>query len=180
MAFTLIIGPMKSSKSIELISRVSPFEFSDKKVLYIQNSNNVREDGIRSRLGININAFKTKNLKEIDQTFDVIAIDEINMFEASNAKTIKKWLKQDKIVFASGLDLDYRGKMIPIIKKLFELKPNLIINKVAVCDTCRRFGAQFTQILDNKKPVIDGLPYLVPDDNTYIYEPRCRDCFIQK
>jgi thymidine kinase len=180
MAFTLIIGPMKSSKSIELISRVSPFEFSDKKVLYVQNSHNVREDGIRSRLGINIDAIKTKTLKDIDQRFDVVAIDEINMFEASEAKTIKKWLKQNKIVFASGLDLDYRGKMIPIIKKLFELKPNLIINKVAVCDVCRQYGAQFTQILNAKEPVIGGLPYLVPDDSTYLYEARCRDCFVQK
>ncbi len=171
---------MKSSKSIELISRVSPFEYSNKQVIYIQNSHNVREDGIRSRLGININAVKVSSLKEITDPFDVIAVDEINMFPASDAKVIKKWLKENKIVFAGGLDLDYRGKMIPIIKKLFELKPSLVVNKVAVCDVCRQYGAQFTQILNGDITVIGGLPYLVPDDNTYIYEARCRDCFVQK
>jgi thymidine kinase len=180
MPFTLIVGPMKSSKSLELISRVSPHEFSNKKVIYVQNNQNVRDNGIKSRLGLNVAAIKVGSLSEIKDDFDILAIDEINMFNARDAKQIKKWIKKDRNIFASGLDLDYRGKMIPIIKKLLELKPNQLVNKVAVCDVCHQYGAQFTQILDKDITILGGLPYIVPEDNTYVYEARCRNCFIQK
>lgn len=178
MALTLITGPMKSGKSLELIARIAPYEFADKRVMYVQPKKNVRDDGISSRSGLKVNAVKVDSLSEITNGFDVIGVDEINMFDESDAKIIKAWINDGKEVFICGLDLDYRANLIPIVARVLELKPNTVILKNAVCDTCKHYDAQFTQILHNGEPVLGGLPTITPEDGTYAYEPRCRTCFV--
>lgn len=170
---------MKSGKSLELLARMSPYEFTDQKVLYVQPKANVRDTGIRSRIGVNTEALVVKSLSEIAEPFDVIGIDEIHMFDKQDVKVIEKWIRANKLVFAVGLDLDYKGKLMPIITKLIELKPEKLIHKISVCDSCRQYSGQFTQILQNNKPVLSGLPVVVPDDGTYQYEARCRSCFVK-
>lgn len=178
--FTLILGPMKSGKSLELIARVAPYEFANQQVLYVQPEANVRDTGISSRLGINTKAISVTSLEDISTPFDVIGIDEANMFDPKDAEVIEKWLTQGRSVFISGLDLDYRGKMPPIILKLLELKPETIITKIAVCDICKQYRAQFTQIVHEGEPILSGLPLITPEDGTYTYQARCRECFVKK
>jgi len=180
MAFTLILGPMKSGKSLELIARVAPYKFADKKVLYVQPQLNVRDKDIKSRLGVGIKAQKIKSLNDITESFDVIGIDEIHMFDSLGYTTVSKWLKNGREVFASGLDLNYQGKMIPIIKHLLELKPEHIVSKTAVCDVCKNYCAIYTQILNGNKIIKAGLPDIIPEDGAYVYQARCRNCFINK
>lgn len=180
MAFTLIFGPMKSGKSLELISRVAPYTFTQKQVVYAQPSKNIRDAGISSRLGVTTKAVSVDSLSEITDDFDVIGIDEIHMFPQTDVAMVEKWIKGDREVFISGLDLDYRGKMPPIVHALLELKPHELITKVAVCDNCHRFGAQFSQILQNGEVILTDLPLIVPEDGTYEYQARCRDCFVKE
>jgi thymidine kinase len=170
---------MKSGKSLELIARVAPYEFADQQVLYVQPKANVRDEGITSRLGINTRAMNLKTLKGVKTRFDVIGIDEVHMFSVKDMELVEKWLKQGKALFISGLDLDYRGKMPPVIKKLIEMKPEKMITKLAVCDTCKKYEARFTQIIHKNKPVLAGLPIIVPDDGTYKYIASCRSCFVK-
>lgn len=139
--FTLILGPMKSGKSLELIARVTPYEFSDSKVLYVQPKANTRDKGIRSRSGVNADAIVVTTLNDISAHFDVIAIDEIHMFNPKDVATIENWILAGKSVFISGLDLDYRRKMPNIVNKLFELKPDKLVYKKSVCDVCKKFNA---------------------------------------
>ena len=179
MPLTLILGPMKSGKSLELIARVAPYEFADHQVLYAQPKANVRDEGVASRLGLNTKAVNVRSLKSIKNRFDAIGIDEVHMFAVKDIEVIEKWLKQGKQLFISGLDLDYRGKMPPVIKKLLELKPEKTITKLAVCDTCKKYEARFTQIIHNGKPVLSGLPIIIPDDGTYKYIASCRSCFVK-
>jgi thymidine kinase len=178
--FTMILGPMKSGKSGELVLRVSPYEHTNKAVLYVQSEANVRDQGIQSRLGMNATALAVRSLHDVDQSFDIIGIDEVHMFDVGNEQAIDTWLHQGKDIIASGLDLDYRGKMLPIIIRLLELKPDKIISKTSACDACKEPGAQFTQILNHGEPVLSGLPPVVPEDGTYDYQARCRDCFVKE
>ncbi len=178
MGLTLIVGPMKSGKSLELIARVAPYEFAEKRVLYVQTKKDVRDKGITSRMGVNTKALAVKSLNEIKNGFDVIGIDEIHMFDEADIKFVKKWLEEGKEVYASGLDLDYSATLTPMVRKILELKPERIISKVAVCEVCHDYSAQFTQILHKGEPVLSGLPHIVPEDGTYVYEPRCRKCYV--
>ena len=177
MGLTLIIGPMKSGKSLELIARVAPYEFANKKVLYVKSSKDVRDQGITSRAGINTKAVHVSSLSEVKNHVDVIGIDEVHMFDEDDAKYIDEWLNNGKEVFASGLDLDYSATITPMVRRLVELKPELILTKTAVCEACHEYRALFTQIIHKGKPVLGGLPPIVPEDGTYIYQARCRNCY---
>jgi thymidine kinase len=179
MAFTLILGPMKSGKSLELIARVAPHEFAKHKVLYVQPVQNVRDQGICSRLGLSTASIAVGSLHDIATEFDVIGIDEIHMFGPADVRYLAGIIKAGKEVVASGLDLDYRGRMQPTIHLLMELKPDKLVLKLAVCDACNRYEAQFTQILHGDNLVLYGLPAIVPEDGTYDYQARCRTCFVQ-
>ena len=179
MPLTLITGPMKSGKSLELIARVAPYEFAKKRVIYIHPERDVRDEGITSRLGLNTKARRVASLSEVKDGADVIGIDEVHMFDADDAAVVERWLKDGKEVLASGLDLDYRAHMTPLVKQLLELRPELIISKSAVCEVCLQYTAGFTQILNDGKEVLDGLPAIVPEDGTYAYQARCRNCFVK-
>lgn len=175
----MIVGPMKSGKSLELLARMAPYGFAEQRVLYIQSDRNVRDEGVSSRIGINSTALKVASLKEVPSDFDVIGIDEIHMFDSEDARIIAQWLRDEtKTVFISGLDLDYRGVMPAIIRDSLQLKPDSIISKIAVCDVCKKYRAQFTQILHDGEAVLTGLPTIVPEDGSYEYQARCRWCFV--
>ncbi len=164
---------------MELIARVSPLEHSNMEVVYAQSDENVRDDGIISRNGVRVPAIKVASLAEITEDFDAIGVDEINMFKPENATIVAGWLACNKEVVVAGLDLDYRGLMMPIMKRLFELKPDEVIDKKAVCDCCKQYNAQFSQILHKGQLVLGELPSLVPEDGTYEYQARCREHFVR-
>ncbi len=181
MSFTLIQGPMKSGKSLELIARTAPLAYAaDMDVVYVQPKQNKREAKITSRVGIAVEAMVVKSLVEVPGRFNVISVDEINMFEdRKDAAAVAGWLLAKKEVIVSGLDLDYRGLLMPIMPMLHQLKPDLIITKYAVCDCCGTFPAHFSQILDNDKEILEGLDSYVPEDGTFEYQARCREHFVQ-
>lgn len=171
---------MKSGKSLELLARMKPYEYTDQQVLYVQPKANVRDKGVRSRVGAGAEAIVAESLGDITEPFDVIGIDEIHMFKPEDVHFIDTWIKQNKLVCISGLDIDYSGTMPEVIRRLIELKPEELVYKLAVCDVCKQYRAQFTQILHKGKPVLTGLPSIVPEDGTYDYQARCRTCFVKK
>lgn len=178
--FTLILGPMKSGKSHELIASVEPFRYTDQEVVCVQPKANVREQDIRSRVGVSLAAIAIESLNDLNQHFDTLGIDEVHMFHESDAEKINQWLLEGKNIIASGLDLDYRGKLMPIVTRLIELKPDRLINKMSVCDVCKQFNAQYSQVLYNNSPLLNGLTSVIPEDGTYQYEARCRGCFVKE
>lgn len=179
MTFVFITGPMKSGKSLELIARVEPFKFAQKKIAYIQPKRNVRESAISSRAGVDAEALVVASLADVPDTFDVLGVDEVHMFKEGDATIIEQWVRAGKSVFVTGLDLDYQGRMIPMVRRLFEYRPDTVIMKNSVCEVCHAYDARFTQILNGDGPVRTGLPPVVPDDGTYHYEARCRTCFVR-
>lgn len=178
MAFTLIIGPMKSGKSLELIARMQPYEFTDKKLLLVQPAANVRDSGIVSRSGLSKTAQKVTSLHDVlVDDYDVIGIDEVHMFEPQETALVQTWILAGKQIIASGLDLDYSATLIPIIGKLLALKPEKIIDRRSVCELCKRLSGRYSQIVHNGRVIRAGLPSVVPEDGTYAYRPVCRTCY---
>ncbi len=177
----LILGPMKSGKSLELIKFFSPLKFSRKRFLLYQPFKNVRDKEVSSRTGLAMESKKIKSLSEIDISLDVVGIDEIHMFPAWQVKFIESLLENKKEVIISGLDLDYKGEMFNTIKKLLELGPDDIIYKRAVCEICKNERAKFTQIVDLfGNPILEGLESVVPDNGKYSYRAVCRKHFLKK
>ncbi len=177
MSLTLIIGPMKSGKSLELISLIAPFEYTKKRVAMVQPIKNVRDSNVESRLGLKRAAQKVASLTEFSTPAEVIGIDEIHMFPRTDISVLKTWLIEGKELLVSGLDLDYQGRLIPVIADILTLKPEVIIDKKAVCEICGEYDGRFTTITHNGKRIRRGLPHVVPEDGTYVFGAACRQCF---
>lgn len=178
MELILILGPMKSGKSFELINYFAPLQYTEMSYGLYQSEKNIRDENIWSRNGIQIKATKVKSLTELlKENKRVIGLDEIHMFNEKDADIVDKLLKDGVKVIASGLDMDYRGKMFPIVQNFLSLGPIKVKYKRAVCEICKDPQAIYTQIFENFLPVTGGLPSVIPDDGTYSYQPVCRQCF---
>jgi thymidine kinase len=181
MELILILGPMKSGKSFELISYFMPLQYTDISFGLYQSSKNVRNENIWSRDGLSLVAEKIDDLSKIaEKDLKIIGIDEIHMFNEKNIGIIEDLLKKETKIIVSGLDTDYKGEMFPVIRKLLSFGPKEVKYKRAVCEICKNPDAVYTQIYKNSVPVLDGLPPVVPDDGRYFYKPVCRNCFIKK
>lgn len=179
---TLVVGPMKSGKSFELIRYFAPLSFTKKKFKLFQPAINVRDEQIKSRNGVELPATKITSLGELVELAkgcEAVGIDEVHMFEVSGVEVIAKLLKQGVDFFITGLDMDYRGQLFPIVAKILELAPNEVRYVKAVCEVCQSAEGCYTQIWRNGEVVTSGLPAVVPEDGTYVYKPVCRQCFVR-
>lgn len=178
MDLILILGPMKSGKSFDLISEFSALQYTNISFGLYQSSLNVRDEAIWSRNGNTLKAKKIKTLFEIvESDNEIVGIDEIHMFSPDDAMAVRTLLLKKRKVIVSGIDTDYKGEMFKIIKNLLELGPKEVRYKRAACEICRKPNAIYTQIFKNGKPILEGVPLVVPDDGTYTYMPVCRECF---
>jgi thymidine kinase len=178
MELTLILGPMKSGKSFEMISHFMPLSYTDITFGIYQPKKNIRDENMWSKSGLSLKARKIDTLYEIlEKNEAIVGIDEIHMFEEKDAEAIGILLKNNVKVFVSGLDMDYRGKMFPIVQRLLELGPQRVNYKRAVCEICKKPRAVYTQIYQNDLSIMDSLPSVIPEDGTYVYRPVCHNCF---
>ena len=178
MNLTLILGPMKSGKSYELISHFAPLRYTEIPFALYQPVKNVRDEHIQSRNGALIEGRKIARLSEINRDdAQVIGIDEFHMFGEQDTHVIADLLRRGKTVIISSLDTDYRGWLFANIAQLFALGPKSVTFRRAVCEKCRVPDAVYTQIFEGDKPVLGGMPSSVPDDGRFSYVPMCRLCF---
>ncbi len=178
---TVVLGPMKSGKSLELISLLSPLQYTRMTHRVYQSARHVRDTDVISRSGGALRTTKVTDLRAaLLEPFEVIGVDEIHMFSLGDIVVVKQLLARGTRVIAAGIDLDHRGELFAPVKALFELGPDTVIYRRAVCDICLEFTATHTQVL------ADGVPFTtqlnrseaLPDDGTFTYESRCRSCFI--
>lgn len=178
----LIVGPMKSGKSLELIDHISKLAHSNKRTAIVQPTRNTRDPDIKSRVGTSMPGRKLGSLTEFDaDKFDAIGIEEAFMLPLDDTNIIKRWLLDGKTVIVSTLDLSAMGNLTAFYSRLLRLGPEKVIHRQAICEVCRTADATFTQICLNGAPVIEGLPeVLVEDDgHDYTYRPTCRSCFFE-
>ncbi|HEY3412345.1 MAG TPA: thymidine kinase [Armatimonadota bacterium] len=181
MDLTLILGPMKSGKSFDLISHFAPLQYTDISFGLFQSARNQRDASIFSRTGSSLAATKLSSLAPLlEQQYEIIGIDEVHMFAPEEAEIVNTLINRGVQVVASGLDMDYRGKLMPTIQRLLELGPAVVRYRRAVCEVCRRPNATHTQVYRGTQPLVEGAPPVLPEDGTYVYKPVCRQCFVQK
>lgn len=181
MDLTVILGPVKSGKTLELISVLSPLPYSTLTHRVYQSARHLRDAEVVSRSGGTLVTTRVRDLAgALTEAVDVVGVDELHMFAPSDMEVVAALLARGTAVVTAGIDLDHRGSMFSTVRALLELGPGRVSYRRAVCEVCRRFTATHTQVL------ADGRPYLaelapstaLPDDGTFDYEPRCRECFI--
>ena len=175
----VISGCMFAGKTEELIRRIKVLEYAKKKIAVFKPKidNRYSEDSVVSHAGSSVKSFNIKNAREIfdyiDDSYDVIAIDEVQFFDEEIVEICDHFADQGKRVMVAGLDMDFRGEPFSVMPQLFtpaEFVPKL----TAVCMKC---GAPATR----SQRLIDGHPARYDDPIIQVgaseqYEARCRHC----
>lgn len=178
----MIIGPMFSGKSTEIIRQIRLLRCISKKLLIIKPIIDIRYDNnkIVSHNYEGESCISIKTLKEIEeskeiilQTYDTIIIDEAQFF-SDLKECVIKWV--DKIglnVILSGLDGDFSRNPIGNILELIPYSDECIKYN-SLCNLCKDgTNAPFTfrKVKSNDSILIGG-------SESYI--PLCRKHYIEK
>jgi len=184
MSLEIIIGPMFSGKTTELIRRLNTFASIGKKCLYVNCSLDNRGNKDFSTHNPDLNSIsKIDSIKvsiinnyfiEQVKDYEVIGIDESQLFGVNLSTNTINYLvdELDKKIIISGLNSDYKrnkfGKildLIPVCDSVVKLYP--------YCKTCSEKGI-VTKALFSKK--ITGCDSIV-DVGYDNYIPVCRKCY---
>ncbi|KHD37192.1 thymidine kinase [Clostridium acetobutylicum] len=177
----VIVGPMYSGKSEELIRRIRRAKIAKQKIQVFKPEidNRYSKEDVVSHMGEKEQAVAIKNSREILKYFEedteVIAIDEVQFFDDEIVEIVNKIAESGRRVICAGLDMDFRGKPFGPIPELMAIAE--FVDKIqAICVVCGN-PATRTQRLINGKPAFYDDP-VVLIGATESYEARCRKCHV--
>ncbi len=136
----IIIGPMFSGKTTELLTRVS-LAAVYRTVLIICSNIDTRSGSGISTHGMfstktTADVITTVDLNNVDVAYyDVIAIDEAQFF--NDLSPVKQWLEDGKDVIISSLDGDFNRNHIGYIHTLLPICRS-IVKRLAICFECAK------------------------------------------
>ena len=178
--FELITGPMSCGKTEELLRRIRRCIIAKKKVVVISPDVDTRTGGdyIESRNGLWLDAVKVKHsiqIMSLVKDAQIVAIDELQFFDANIVSVITELMKQGKKVIGTGLELDFKAEPFGYMPQLMCIATK--VDKLhAVCMKCGCEEATRTQRLIDGKPADKNSPLImIGGDETY--EARCIKCY---
>ena len=169
----LIIGPMFSGKTTEIIKRANLLKKINKKILIIKPilDNRYNENKITSH---NLKCIDCKNISKLNEitddeinSVDTLIIDEGQFFN-DLLEMVTKWLNNNSVnIIIAGLDGDFKQNPIGQILNLIPLSDDCIKLK-SVCNKCNNnTPAPFTHRINKSSNII-----FIGGSESYI--PVCR------
>jgi thymidine kinase len=175
----VICGPMFSGKSIELITRVAKAEIAGLNPIIIKHSLDDRwsTNKIVARIGLNKNCLLAPNVKVLDDIISqndskFIAIDEIQFFDKSIVKLLKKY--KDKDFLLCGLDLDWKGDDFGCMGAVLAYADEVLKIK-SVCTNI--INGNICGANASKTKRLTASEAIVDIGDTDKYEARCNHCW---
>jgi thymidine kinase len=171
----VICGPMFSGKTEELIRRVRRAQIARQKVQIFKPAidNRYHETNVVSHSSLEVSATPVVDaidiLKKLYDSTRIVAIDEIQFFDHSIIKIVKKLARRGVRVICAGLDQDYRGSSFGPMPELLAISDD-VCKVQAICTVC---GAGATKTY--RKPSDNTDQVLVGEAD--LYEARCRTHF---
>lgn len=176
----LVLGPMFSGKSTELIRRLTRYSLAGRHVLGIKNASDQRYS--REALIVTHNqqkysAVEAVTLLDVDiGESEVIGIDE-GQFYPDLLEACTRWANEGRLVIVSMLDGDAHQEVFPI-NNIGKLVANAesIVKLTAVCHGCGDEAA-FTSLNSNDSE-LDGNHVKI--GGAELYHASCRACLKKK
>lgn len=173
------VGGMFSGKTTELQRQGERHILAGHKVIFIKPSIDTRysEDEIVTHTGHKVQALSVTTadlLKKIEELiqYDAVLFDEVQFFDGVITSVVWLLLRSGVNVYASGLDMDYKGDGFITTLGLMAIADE--VNKFhAVCECC---GADAVVTGTRIEEEIEGSIKLGAKE-TYI--PLCRECFFK-
>jgi len=177
----VIIGPMYSGKSEELIRRIRRTKIAKQKVQVFKPEidNRYSKDDVVSHCGEKEEAVQVKNSSQILDFLDidtqVIAIDEVQFFDEGIINIITALADNNKRVICAGLDMDFRGEPFGPIPALLAIAE--FVDKIqAICVVCGNPATRTQRLINGKPAKYEDQVVLIGAKESY--EARCRKCHI--
>jgi len=173
---TLVVGPMFSGKSTELLRRARRHTFGGRRVLLIKYRADTRYsvEKLSTHDKCMMDALPVKELAEVSEDmlldYDVVGVDE-GQFFPDVVPFAEKAANMGLRVIVAALDATFERKPFGTICELFPLAEN-ITKLAAVCTKCGSDAAFTKRTTDNKEVEVIG--------GTEMYIPVCRSCFYEK
>jgi thymidine kinase len=171
---TVNVGGMFASKSTALIAQGKRHMLAGHKVVFIkpESDNRYSEDEIVTHDGQRVKAINIKvgvqSMIPVVFDADVILIDEVQFFEMQDVYDIKGLLSMGKVIYASGLDMDYKGEPFQVTMYLMGIAHE-VIKYQAVCSDCGADAYVTAKTSGSNNRVELG--------SKDIYKPVCLTCY---
>jgi thymidine kinase len=182
----MIVGPMFSGKSEELIRRVRRAMIAEQQVLVFSPAQDTRaaNGSIISRNGLKVVAEQVakaavcrERLFSLTRLPDVVAFDEAQFFDAALGPVVEELIGEGVRVIVAALDLDFAGRPFgPVIPQLLAIADR-VDKLTAVCAVCGSEAAVRSQRLVDGRPATKDSPLVLVGDTAEGYEARCLRCY---
>lgn len=175
----VVCGSMFSGKTEELIRRVKRAEIAQQKVQVFKPAIDVRYhvDKVASHSGALLAAAVVSSsrdvLAQIQPDTAVVAIDEVQFFDAEIAGVCRQLADRGLRVVAAGLDMDFRGEPFgPMPLLMAEAE---VVDKLqAICVRCGAPASRTQRLIDGRPASYHDPVIMV--GAAEVYEARCRRC----
>jgi len=185
LTLEVIIGPMFSGKTSELIRLVEREVYAKKKgaIFKIAFDERYSAKQVVTHNGLRYDAYTVASsddgLKKIEQLaesdgLDAIGVDEVNFFPEALVPLLDRLAEKRKVI-ACGLNLNFRAEPFRTTMEL-AARADRVRYLSAVCVVCGQEATR-TQRLIGGKPAPKDSPTIVVGGKE-MYEPRCRKCFV--
>ena len=176
--FVLYTGPMFSSKTTKLLSRIDRSKYQKKKTVSFKPAFDDRysiDNQIITHNDLHTTCYNVSSGEEIlnivakIEDADIIAVDELFMIQNGGSSCIELF-KKGYDVYISSIELNFLGEPFNEIKEIMPYCTQIVKCK-AVCTICQedaRYTSKKTQYSSsnaNKKIQVGG---------EELYEPRCQ------
>ncbi len=170
----VVVGPMFSGKSEELIRRLRRAEFARQRVQIFKPVIDQRyaANGIVSHSGLEIGSDLVKEAVEIlvkvEPRTEVIGIDEGQFLGEGLVEVCTKLADMGKRVIVTGLDTDFMGRPFEPMPRLLAVAEE-ITKLLAICVRCGNPAVHTQRLVASEELIVVGAGGM--------YEARCRRCF---
>lgn len=173
----LVVGPMYSGKSEELIRRLKRAKIAKQNVLVFKPSidNRYSLEDVTSHSGITIQGVALCHLEDVwnyvDSQTQVVGFDEVQFFDQEIVNIVIQLADRGIRVICAGLDMDFKGEPFGVIPELMA-RAEFVDKLQAVCVVCGQPATRTQRIIDGQPAKYDDPVILV--GATESYEARCR------
>ena len=170
----VIVGPMFSGKSEELIRRLRRAEIARQRVQIFKPVIDQRyannEIVSHSGLGIASDIVRTATdvLEKVEARTEVVGIDEAQFLGEELIEVCTKLADMGKRVIVTGLDTDFMGRPFEPIPRLLAVAEE-ITKLLAICVRCGNPAVHTQRLVASEELIVVGAGGM--------YEARCRRCF---
>lgn len=170
----VVVGPMFSGKSEELIRRLRRAEIARQRVQIFKPVIDQRytRNGIVSHSGLEISSELVKQgdeiLAKVAPRTEVVGIDEAQFLGESMVEACVKLADLGKRVIVAGLDTDFLGRPFEPMPRLLAVAEE-ITKLLAICMHCGNPAVHTQRLVASEDLIVVGAGGM--------YEARCRRCF---